>query len=307
MLQWPFDVARLLVEETARGGLPAEDPEIVRFLSGIGWRVETALTPRRDAITRDEARRTFGANERTAAAIAREAHDLALQARLESLLVPRMEDRIFDAIVRVRGVLRGPSLVVFPHIEPLLVLVRALVRQVPDGRELVVFRKRGLPPPRAGRDLVFSPLRDTAINRRLAARRRAEEDAMGVRWEEDPSTLRDHLAAGRVVAAAFDDRGFDEYDVVRFLDRPALLSPEPWSAARGAEVPVVAATIRRERDKRYVVQVRPPQPPDREAYLRTHAEPFLRSNPGHYASWLAECRIRGALHDRPLFTTSDGA
>jgi hypothetical protein len=83
-VQLPFDLLRLLLEETARGALPPEDPEIVRFVAGIGWRVERALTPRRDLITRDQARRTFGVTVRTAEAIAREAHDLGLQARLES-------------------------------------------------------------------------------------------------------------------------------------------------------------------------------------------------------------------------------
>jgi len=303
-VQLPFDLLRLLLEETARGALPPEDPEIVRFVAGIGWRVERALTPRRDLITRDQARRTFGVTVRTAEAIAREAHDLGLQARLESFLVPRMDDAAFGAVARVRGLVRGPCLVTFPHVEPLLVLVRALAAVTPasgEGPRVVVFRKRGLPPARSGSDVVFSPLRDTSINRWLARRRRAEEDTLRVRWEDDPAALADHLRAGRVVAAAFDDRGFDTYDVVPFLGRDALLSPEPWDAARSAGVPVVAATIHRERDKRYVVHFRPPAPPDRAAYLRDHAEPFLRANPGHYAAWLAECRIRETMADRPLF------
>jgi lauroyl/myristoyl acyltransferase len=293
--QWPFDLARWAFEATVRGGLPTEEPEILRFLGGIGWRFERGLTPARARLTADEVRRTFGLNVRTTAATVREAQDLALQARMESLVLPRMDAAEVQAIVRVQGALAPPAVVLFPHAGNLLLLAAALAWKWPG---LVVFGARGLPPP--GIEGVGA-VRRTRINRHLAQRRSAEESRLPVRWEDDPAALPGWLARGHLVAAAFDDRAWRRYERVSFLGRPALLSPEPFALARDAGVPLLPATIRRERDKSSRVVLGPPSRPDLVPWLAEHAEPFLRAHPGHYASWLAECRMRAGMDDHPLF------
>ena len=104
-----------------------------------------------------------------------------------------------------------------------------------------------------------------------------------------------------MVLAAFDDRAWPSYERVELNDREALLSPDPWRIAAMAGVPVVPATVRREHDKTHLVRLGAPIPPDRERYLAQAAWPFLSANPGHYATWLAECRMRAAMDDHPLF------
>ncbi|MDP2304770.1 MAG: hypothetical protein Q8P18_01925 [Pseudomonadota bacterium] len=297
--QWPFDLMRWALEETLRGALSPEEPEILRFLAGIGWRFEQRLTPGRALLLRDEARRCFGANVRTATAIVREAQDLALQARMERLVLPRMRGEELDAVARVEGapgVPGAPGLVLYPHGGNVDLLLAALARRSPG---LVVFSARGLPPATLGG---FGAVRPTRINSRLA-RRRAEDDArLPIRWEPDAAALAGWLARGHVVAAAFDDRAWPTYVRVPFLGREALLSPEPYALARAVGVPLHFATIRRERDKSSRVVIGPPVVPELAAWLVDHATPFLRAYPGHYASWLAECRIRAGLDDHPLFT-----
>jgi lauroyl/myristoyl acyltransferase len=295
-MQWPFDLARWAFEETVRGALPPEEPEILRFLGGVGWRLERGLTPARAQLTADEVRRTFAVNVRTAGAIVREAQDLALQARMEALVLPRMRPADLRAIVRVQGTVVPPAVVVYPHAGNLLLLAAALAQSWPG---LVVFGARGLPP--ANRNAV-GPVRRTRINRWLASRRASEEDRLPIRWETDPDALPGWLARGHLVAAAFDDRAWRHYVRAPLLGREALLSPEPFALARTAGVPLLPATIRRERDKSSRVVLGAPIAPDLGRYLAEHAEPFLREHPGHYAAWLAECRMRAGMDDHPLFT-----
>lgn len=285
----PFDAVRLLLEETARGGLPTEEPEVVRFLSGVGWRLERALLPGRAAIMAEEAARTFGVNPRTADAAVREAHDVTLQARLEALLIPRMDADQLARVVQVFpniSTLAGPALVVFPHAGNLLALVAALAVRT-EG--LVVFGARR------------ADGASTSMGRRCLARRLEEEDRLPVRWEEDPDAIPGWFAQGRVVAVAFDDRSFRRYRRVELLGRPALLSPDPWEAAERMGVPVVPAAIRRDRDKVNRVQIGAPRPAELERYVHAEAEPFLRAHPGHYLAFLAECRLRAAEGAPPLF------
>jgi lauroyl/myristoyl acyltransferase len=291
----PFDLARLALEETLRGGLPADEPEILRFLGGIGWRFEQRLTPTRARLTAEEVRRTFGGSARQAGAIIREAQDLALQARMEALVLPRMAAAHLDQVVRVDGSLAPPALVLFPHAGNVLLLVAALARRWPG---LVVFGPRGLPPAAPG---VAVP---TRIDRHLAQRRLEDEARLPIRWESDPAALPAWLAAGHLVAAAFDDRAWPTYVDTPFLDRVALLSDDPYRIARAAGVPVIPATIRRERDKTSRVTLGAPVDPSLPAYLAA-IEPFLRAYPGHYARWLAECRMRAGVDDHPLFTDYD--
>ena len=122
-----------------------------------------------------------------------------------------------------------------------------------------------------------------------------------VRWEEDADALRGWLARGHLVAAAFDDRAWRTWVRVPFLGREALLSVDPFRIARDAGVPIVPATIHRERDKSSLVRLGAPFSPDLRRYLVERVEPFLKEHPGHYAGWLAECRMRAGLDDHPLF------
>ncbi len=283
----PFDLARLAFEETLRGGLPAEEPEILRFFGGIGWRFEQRLTRERARLTADEVRRTFGGSARTAGAIVREAQDLALQARMEALVLPRMEPAHLDQVVRVAGSVAPPALVLYPHAGNVLLLDVVLARRCPG---VVVFGPRGLPPEAA----------PTRIARHLAQKREEDEARLPIRWETDPAAIPGWLARGHLVAAAFDDRAWPSYTRVPFLGREALLSPDPFRIAREAGVRVVPATIHRERDKTSRVAIGAPMEPDLEAFV-AHVEPFLRAHPGHYARWLAECRMRVATDDHPLF------
>jgi len=291
-VRFPFDVARLVFEETLRGGLPPEEPEILRFLGGLGWRFEQRLTLARARLTADEVRRTFGGSARQAGAVIREAQDIALQSRMEALVLPRMEDAHLDQVVRMDGTLAPPALVLYPHAGHVLLLLTALARRWPG---LVVFGPRGLPPAALG------GAAPTRIDRHLAHRRLDDEARLPIRWETDPSALPGWLAAGHLVAAAFDDRAWPTYTVTRLLGRPALLSGDPYRIAAEAGVPIVPATLRRERDKTSRVTLGAPIVPTLDAYLAV-VEPFLRAYPGHYARWLAECRMRASADDHPLFT-----
>lgn len=288
----PFDLARLAFEETVRGALPPEEPEILRFLGGVGWRFEQALTPTRAQLLAEEIRRTFGGSVRQAGAILREAQDLALQGRMEALVLPRMGAEHLDQVARVEGTFAPPALVLFPHAGNVLLLVTALARRWPG---LVAFGPRGLPPVPPG----GAP--PSRIERRLAARRMDDESRLPIRWETDPAALPAWLAAGHPVAAAFDDRAWPSYVDTPFLGRVALLSPDPYRIAQDAGVPIVPATIRRERNKTSRVTLHPAIAPSLPAAVAA-LEPFLRAYPGHYARWLAECRMRAGIDDHPLFT-----
>ncbi len=289
---------RAVLAEVVRNGFPPDAPEVLRFTSGVGWRLHRALAPARAAGVREVLAERFGARGSALDALCREAHDLALQARLETLLVPRMTDAQLGALVRCRGLVRPPCVVVHPHVGPLVLLVRALARSV--GRErLVVYRPRAHDP-RVDRDA-------------RRPRRQAEDDArLGVTIEAEPAALADWLARGHVVAAAFDAAGGAEPGGPRddsprhgagetegaegalasFLGRDERFDTAPWTAAQAAGVPVVPATLVRERDKTYVLTFRPPRPPDLAGYLAEEVEPFLRAHPGHYAPWLAAQRVQ---------------
>ncbi len=301
--QWPFDLARWFIEEAMRGALPPEEPEILRVLAGLGWRVERALTPARGRLTADEVRRTFGVSGRTAGAILREAQDLALQARLEALVLPRMRGAEVSAIVQVEGTVVTPAVVLYPHAPNLLLLAAALAQRSPG---LVVFSARGLPPAQEGGHPSADPprpgpLRPSWINRRLTRRRLTEEARLPIHWETDPGALPGWLERGHLVAAAFDDRAWPTYVRMSLLGREALLSPDPFVLAARAGVPLIPATIRRDRDKSSRVVLGPPMVPALASYVAAHAEPFLRVHPATYAGWLAECRMAAGMDDHPLF------
>lgn len=278
----PFDLAQLVLEATLRGALPPEEPEILRFLGGLGWRFEQRLTPVRAQMMADEVRRCFGGSARSTSSVVREAADMALQARLEHLVVPRMRSVDLDHIVRVElPALSRPALILYPHAGNTLLLVAALAARLPG---LVVFGQR---PADEG----------TRLRRALERNRREDEQRLPIRWETDPAALPGWLAEGHPVAAAFDDRGWSSYVRIPFLGREALLSPDPFALG----VAVASATILRERDKSSHVVVRAGAPADLRTFLAERAEPALRSAPGHYAAWLTDRRIAATSDDHPLF------
>jgi lauroyl/myristoyl acyltransferase len=288
-LQLPYDLARWALETTLREGLPPEEPEVLRFIAGVSWRLEAQLTPARAAVMLDEVRRTFRVSVRTAESAVREAYDLSMQSRLERLLLGRLPAEKVAEWVRVEGELPPRALVVVPHAGNVSLLVAALAWRYPG---LAVLSARGVPS-RTGRD--------SWVNRRRAAARRSDQERLPIVWEEDARALRASLAEPRVVVCAFDDRVWSSYVRLPFFEREALLSDEPWQLGRELDVPIIPASIQREYDKTHVVRLGGRISPDLAAYLDEVAEPFLASTPGHYAMWLAECRMRAALDDHPLF------
>lgn len=295
LLQLPYDLLRWGFDTTFQEGLPPDEPEVLRLIAGLSWRVEAHLTPGRAALMLDEVRRLFRVSVRTAESAVREGYDLTMQSRLEALVLPKLARETIEEWVRVAGEVPTSGLVVVPHAGNLLLLVTALGLRIPD---LVVYSARGIPPrPRRG----IGAVGDTWINRHLARARAADEARLPVRWEQDPRALAGHLAAGRVVVVAFDDRAWSRYVRIPLNEREALLSEEPWDLARSLGAPITPATIRREHDKTHLVRMGTPIPPDLPRYLAEVALPFLSTNPGHYAMWLAECRMRAAMDDHPLF------
>lgn len=293
--QIAIDLARWGASTLVREGMPPEEPELVRLVSGLTWRLHAQATPMRRAMIIDELRRTFGLSVRTAEFAARESYDLGVQARMEGLLVPQLSAEALRDWVRVEGDLPRPSLVLYPHAGMVLMAVAALAWRNPG---LTVFSARGAPPPDRR---ALGVVRDTLVNTHLLRERDRAEARLPVRWETDAGKLEAVLSGGGVVAAAFDDRAWPTYVRLPFLRRVALLSPDPWALARRAGVPVVPATVRREHDKTHLVTLGRPIAPDQLAYLHDHAEPWLAANPGHYGAWLASCRIRAAMDDHPLF------
>jgi lauroyl/myristoyl acyltransferase len=285
-----FDLGRWALQELIRESVPPENPEILRLLAGVSWRMTAAMKPARKALLLDELRRCFGVNLRTAENIAREAHDATLQARLELPLLPRVQD--FSPYLRIFGELPEGCLLLHPTVVGVELMRAALSRRYPD---LVVFGKRAFPEEGVG------PLQDNAINRLSLKRMREEQQNLPIRWEEEAGALVSHLQAGRRVVVAFDDRAWSRFEPVTFLGRMALVSPEPWELALRLGVPVVPATITRERDKSYRVGIGAPIKPDLRSYLRNDVEPFLKQHPGAVAMWLAECRRNATMDDHPFF------
>jgi hypothetical protein len=285
-----FDAGRWLLEEFLRELLPPDSPEILRALSGSSWRLTQALKAARHAVMVDELRRSFSLNIRTAESAAREAEDCSLQAWLEKILAPRIED--FSPYLRIEGQIPEKSLLLSPSVTELPLLHAALSSRYPG---LVIFRQRGFPPGGVG------PLRDNWLNRQALERRLKEEERLGAFWESDSKRLALHLEQGARVLVAFDDRAWKSWKLVQFLGRQALLSPEPWELAEKTGAKLLPVVVWRERDKSCKAVIGGEIKPDLELFLRRSMEPWLKNWPGQYAMWLAECRMRAALDDHPLF------
>lgn len=283
-----FDLGRLGIQELIRESVPVENPEILRLIAGASWRLTALLKPARKALLLEELRRSFGVNLRTAENIAKEAHDATLQARMELPILPRIKD--FSPYLRIFGELPEGCVVVHPSVVGVELLRTALAQRYPG---IVVFGARSLPERGEG------PLRNNRINRIALKRWREDQEKLPILWEEDPGRLRHHLEQGRRLLLAFDDRAWSRFQPISFLGRTALLSPEPWELAQ--RVPVIPATIRRERDKNYRINLGFSIEASLERYLRDHLEPWLRQHPSAVAMWLAECRRYATLDDHPFF------
>ena len=90
LLQLPYDVLRWGFDTTFHEGLPPDEPEVLRLIAGVSWRVEAKFTPGRAALMLDEVRRLFRVSVRTAESAVREAYDLTMQSRLEALILPKL-------------------------------------------------------------------------------------------------------------------------------------------------------------------------------------------------------------------------
>lgn len=285
-----FDAGRLFLEELTRNAIPPESPEILRAASGASWRMVKVLKPMRHAVMVDELRRSFRMNVRTAESAAREAQDVGLQSRLEKMLSPQITD--FAPYIRIEGHFPEGSLLVTPSVSTIPLFHAALAARYPG---LVVFRQRGLPENGMG------PLKDTRINRYALYKRQSYDARLPILWESDPEALGEALREGRRVVVAFDDRAWKNWQIMPFLGRQSLLSPDLWVLAQQVGARVFPAVVWRERDKSCKAIIGGEIAPDLERYVRGSAEPWLASWPGQYAMWLAECRMNAALDDHPFF------
>lgn len=263
---------------TARESFPVESPEVLRFVAGLGWRLERRLRPRRAAVMEEEARRRFGVSEVTAAAISREAHDTSLQARLEELLIPRAEARVLDAYVRVEGELPPRGLIGLCRAGNPLLAMAAIAWRRPG---LVVVQR---PPGEGAR---------SGSGRRMGRAFESEQSRLPILWEADATAIPTHLAHGRTVVVCWDDRALSRMSPAPFLEGVARLSEIPWGHG-----PLTPAFIHRLPDKSWTLRLGPPEA-ERARMLREQAEPWLRAHPGQYLAFLTDCRM--GIEPDPMF------
>lgn len=254
--------------ELARNGLPPEEPEVLRAVSGLAWRAELQGRRPRSAAWLAAARTIIGANVRTAEALLREAHDVDLQRRLEELLVGRLEAGWVDRYVAVAGLAPdGPPSVFLalsaPH--PLLA-VRALVHLRPG---LVA-----LHPPE-------EPPGPTAVDRWLQRRFTALRLQVPVLWEASPAAVGRALAEGRDVHVTVEPAR-PIVSVEAALTAGTVLGA-PWAAVLEGRA-VRPVFVHRERDKRWRVEVGEATAP--ESALVRLAE-HVRRWPGQHLPWVA--------------------
>ena len=278
------DLLRYALVTTARESLPQENPEVLRTFAGLLWRLERRGRQERARVLEDEARRLLGCSAGIATTLAREAHDVSLQARLEELVLPRMDPALLHQYVRVDGALPEQGVVVFPRAGNPLLLIALLAWRRPG---LVCMQR--------------SPLDGARGRLRTAMARRFEHEQgrLPVLWEPAPSQLATHVAAGRMVALAFDDRFWPYQQPLPLMGRTALLSDTPWAVARQAEARVTPAFIHREQDKMWRVSFQAPVQPRLDVYLRERLEPWLNGHGAQYLGFCADCRL--GVEAGPLF------
>lgn len=271
MTPFPRGWFRAAATECARSSLPPDEPEVLRAVAGVAWRLEHRLRARRAAAFVDEARRSLGANVRAAEGLAREAHDTDLQRRLEELVLGRVEPEWFGRYAELEGVATdAPALFLAlgaPHpligVHALALARPGLVALHPDPVDL--------PGPRA--------------DRWLRARFSTLRHALPVEWSAAFEHAATALAAGRsvhaVLARAHDGAAGDLDAALSagvVLGRPL----EAFLAALGPAT-LRLLLVHRERDKRWRVEATEPVAP--EQIVPRFAE-HIRRWPGQTLPWL---------------------
>ncbi len=287
--QFALDAVRTVFNAVFREALPADEPEILRLLAGVGWHFEAVFSSGRTRWMVQELSRTFGISGRAAEAAAREAWDLWMQARLEELMMPRwvLAAQSSREWVRFDGTLPERGLVLHLRAGSRMMAAWAFAERAqaaglpPDW--VGVFGRRGLPP--EGRGAV----RRSWLNQRDADRRRREDDSLPVAWLEDELALQAHLAARKLALVAVDDQGFTHREPGILFGQPLPMGGLPWELMK--EHPTQWMSVERLRDKTHRVVLHDAAGQDR-ATLLARLEADVRRRPGHYAMTLVEHRMR---------------
>lgn len=287
--QFALDAVRTVFNALFREALPADEPEILRLLAGVGWHFEAVFSTGRTRWMVQELSRTFGISGRAADAAAREAWDLWMQARLEELMLPRWVGAAQPSRdwVRFDGALPERGLVLHLRAGSRMMAAWAFAERAREAGLpadwVGVFGRRGLPP--EGRGAV----RRSWLNQRDAVRRRREEDSLPVAWLEDEQALEAHLTAGRLALVAVDDQGFEHREPGLLFGQPLPMGGLPWRLMK--EHPTQWMAVERLRDKTHRVELHAAAGLDR-ATLLGRLEDDVRRRPGHYAMTLFEHRMR---------------
>lgn len=288
--QFGLDAVRALFNALFREALPADEPELLRLLAGVGWHFEAGFSPGRTRWMVEEVSRTFGLSGRAADAAAREAWDLWMQARLEELMLPRWVNAAQSSgeWVRFEGSLPERGLVLHLRAGSRMMAAWGLAERGCAAGHPVgwvgVFGRRGLPPEGRG------SVRRSWLNQRDARRRRREENSLPIAWLEDERALEAHLSAGGVAIVAVDDQGFEDREPGVLFGQQVSMGVLPWRLRD--EFPSCWMGVERLRDKTHRVELHDATGLD-DAALLTVLEQDVRRRPGHYAMTLVEHRMRG--------------
>ncbi len=268
----PRGLVRAVAIECARSSLPPDEPEVLRAVAGVAWRLEHRLRARRAAAFVEAARRSLGASVRAAEGLAREAHDTDLQRRLEELVLGRVEPQWLARYAELEGALGAePACFLALGAPHPLIGVHALALARPG---LVALHPAPLAPP-------DEPRADRWLRTRFATLRHA----LPVEWAADSAHAATALAAGRSVHAVLvraHDGAVGDLDAA--LAAGVVLG-RPLAAFLGAlgPAPVRLLLVHRERDKRWRVEATEPVTP--EQIVPRFAE-HIRRWPGQTLPWL---------------------
>jgi hypothetical protein len=264
MRAWlPLDAERWAAAYLVGGLLPPEEPELVRLVAALGWRVEAGFFPARARRRREIAASTFALPPRGARALVREASEIDLQSRVEAIMLPRLPASEIQRWVRLRGV---------PPAPPFL----ALAPSVGSWMAAVV----GLA--QVARDLVAVdplPRPDAPLARARHALHARARRSSPVTWEPDAAAAAVHLRAGRAVIARADMLAWGD-------GAPGAAREGAFLAAAAARAPVLPVAAVRQQDKSWLLEIGEAMEPDRGRYAREWAEPIARAHPGQALAFL---------------------
>lgn len=271
---------RATLVECARNVLPPDEPEVLRALSGVLWRVEKAIRPRRAEAFVEAAARLFAMHDRAAERLAREGHDADLQRRLEELVLGRVEPAWLDRYLDVSGLVPDDPPACFlalaaPH--P-LAGVCALARARPGLTAI-----HPALPPIPGATWADRWLRNRFTELRMR---------VPVLWSDTAAAAAPALAEGRDVHAVLT-RSLGEApvtDVERAIEGGRVVGETlPDFLASLAPAPVRLVLVHRERDKRWRIEITAAVKLE-EIVPRLAAH--VRRWPGQHLPWLA-ARVDG--------------